>query len=69
MRGEDTYITSTRSPENGSPPHARGRLLAVTHPDKQTGITPACAGKTWALCSGLGRVRGSPPHARGRQQH
>ena len=46
MRGEDTYITSTRSPENGSPPHARGRLLAVTHPDKQTGITPACAGKT-----------------------
>ena len=46
MRGEDTYITNTRFPENGSPPHARGRrhiACTLTYDDR---ITPACAGKT-----------------------
>ena len=67
MRGEDTYITSIRSPENGSPPHARGRL------DDPEGVYgsredhPRMRGEDEFEHSLLERVAGSPPHARGRQ--
>ena len=46
MRGEDTCDTKIKFPENGSPPHARGRLIARLRVALEPGITPACAGKT-----------------------
>ena len=46
MRGEDTARTPANTPANGSPPHARGRLIHVRIPIGHDRITPACAGKT-----------------------
>ena len=48
MRGEDTSATRTKYPENGSPPHARGRRHRLGDEIVNAGITPACAGKTSA---------------------
>ena len=46
MRGEDATEPSTFLPDEGSPPHARGRLAGVQFNMADPGITPACAGKT-----------------------
>ena len=46
MRGEDRTLVfgCVRSP--GSPPHARGRPIEKLERERDTRITPACAGKT-----------------------
>ena len=46
MRGEDQPGGDAATPEQGSPPHARGRLAAQLFQAEGYGITPACAGKT-----------------------
>ena len=46
MRGEDLLTHIARASEQGSPPHARGRLKAWSVMLEGDGITPACAGKT-----------------------
>ena len=49
MRGEDFTVRSRPTCMTGSPPHARGRLASVQFDVRYTGITPACAGKTWEM--------------------
>ena len=46
MRGEDSVTTVPSSSTNGSPPHARGRLVRDRPRSLTRRITPACAGKT-----------------------
>ena len=46
MRGEDSASASLPTVSLGSPPHARGRLLAIGLLLHVLRITPACAGKT-----------------------
>ena len=46
MRGEDVASKIGGAMIRGSPPHARGRLLAVVPEIPEGRITPACAGKT-----------------------
>ena len=48
MRGEDFSSLFNSCSSSGSPPHARGRLDKVKKEIDESGITPACAGKTWA---------------------
>ena len=46
MRGEDRVLEGLLRVQQGSPPHARGRLAAAGQAVAGIGITPACAGKT-----------------------
>ena len=46
MRGEDISPDGSSPILSGSPPHARGRPCSRPHSTDQSGITPACAGKT-----------------------
>ena len=46
MRGEHPVSHSTTNSCPGSPPHARGAPDRRRLPDRQRGITPACAGST-----------------------
>ena len=46
MRGEDVEEQGEGPDSEGSPPHARGRLDVLSEAAVDTGITPACAGKT-----------------------
>ena len=46
MRGEDDSPALTGRRTIGSPPHARGRLAGIQLNMADSGITPACAGKT-----------------------
>ena len=48
MRGEDRLKRPRQRWRGGSPPHARGRPVAIMLYRRAGGITPACAGKT--LC-------------------
>ena len=61
MRGEDALAKGARSTSPGSPPHARGRQLAVFDDEVDARITPACAGKTMG---GRAPKRGGPDHPR-----
>ena len=61
MRGEDTFDTKIKSPENGSPPHARGRPQMREYIGEYWRITPACAGKT---CGGSQSRHGRRDHPR-----
>ena len=45
MRGEKFRAACTAPQFAGSPPHARGKEIAVPIPTVEVGITPACAGK------------------------
>ena len=46
MRGEDAGTARSSNMSIGSPPHARGRLVALNFKNSFERITPACAGKT-----------------------
>ena len=46
MRGEKRYDTDTASKIGGSPPRARGKGDSIKAWGGDTGITPACAGKS-----------------------
>ena len=60
MRGEDRVVFRLVRAQDGSPPHARGRLCPSFFSGKRLGITPACAGKTEGLCSGSGPTQDHP---------
>ena len=46
MCGEKCRRPDTQAPVLGSPPHVRGKADFDVCPDRQCGITPACAGKS-----------------------
>ena len=49
MRGEDLFLAIKPLTFRGSPPHARGRHIALKAANYDLRITPACAGKTTCL--------------------
>ena len=64
MRGEDKVFCRQPLADKGSPPHARGRLVARHCHAQGRRITPACAGKTLRCVLGLAR-RMDHPRMRG----
>ena len=64
MRGEDVEGKSRNKRRYGSPPHARGRPTEVVSDQTGEGITPACAGKTPAMCTSYS-PSGDHPRMRG----
>ena len=63
MRGDDHRWCSSSRSRGGSPPHARGRPVAVRVGRAADGLTPACAGTTrWR------RSRGRPNRAHPRMR-
>ena len=46
MRGEKKGVQVKRTDEQGSPPHARGKVNGRLLSAVALGITPACAGKS-----------------------
>ena len=46
MRGENEAVEEESLVEEGSPPHARGKLVVSNVQLKHFGLTPTCAGKT-----------------------
>ena len=46
MRGENEAVEEESLVEEGSPPHARGKLQGSTIYVYSLGLTPTCAGKT-----------------------
>ena len=69
MRGEDDQPDVAGMVSEGSPPHARGRLIEWEPEGNVHRITPACAGKTFfriAIECYLGdhpRMRGEDPRS------
>ena len=64
VRGEDACGLRLWAAGTGTPPRARGRLLADAKKDHRPGNTPACAGKTrW--CGVAGIPEGEHPRVRG----
>ena len=52
MRGEKSRAEAVKNLKKGSPPHARGKAGGRAGCGQETGITPACAGKSpWAAPS------------------
>ena len=64
MRGEDEPVGEGLPRGVGSPPHARGRPARAASTHRATGITPACAGKTF-LSAVLGTCLPDHPRMRG----
>ena len=60
MRGEDLQDKIAYTFNHGSPPHARGRRVAVPDSEGAARITPACAGKTRSPFSRLSSGRDHP---------
>ena len=50
MCGENRLVLELRRLALGSPPHVRGKLDKIGAINFNSGITPACAGKTWWEC-------------------
>ena len=46
MRGEKFLVRVQRHAGEGSPPHARGKVVQDHQERLEGGITPACAGKS-----------------------
>ena len=66
MCGENLQTRPRPFQKLGSPPHVRGKRHDVVCDDGTSGITPACAGKTYD-CKGYTLIStGSPPHVRGK---
>ena len=51
MCGEKLHLPRMFCWKKGSPPHVRGKVLAMSISHSQSGITPACAGKRGVLVS------------------
>ena len=64
--GEKGAIGSRNGTATGSPPRVRGKAEQKSLCFSQPGITPACAGKSIRLTSGMDRRKGSPPRVRGK---
>ena len=60
MRGEDYGFLVYTPSYAGSPPHARGRPAIVTALAAESGITPACAGKTDRIESNIPDMKDHP---------
>ena len=60
MRGEKRRGRKCRDCDGGSPPHARGKVIACLVSLKAFGITPACAGKSTRSRPGIGWCRDHP---------
>ena len=68
MRGEDEELDQEPPVSGGSPPHARGRLVAIKAGEGIDPDHPRMRGEddNTGKCNGV--TVGSPPHARGRQR-
>ena len=60
MRGEDAHADGGHAPRDGSPPHARGRLVLSSRKWQSPWITPACAGKTYGIPSAASSATDHP---------
>ncbi len=47
MCGEKQKLVDDELDELGSPPHVRGKVVVMSADEANTGITPACAGKSY----------------------
>ena len=68
MRGEKQPWSDYVSSAPGSPPHARGKALMSKSLNCFTGITPACAGKSWH-CTWRPPARRDHPRMRGEKNY
>ena len=66
MCGEKWFLPSRSVRDRGSPPHVRGKARQQEHLAAQSGITPACAGKSREYRVSDERSLGSPPRMRGK---
>ena len=60
MCGEKIFTSSSKPERKGSPPHVRGKVLLRRRSQHHLGITPACAGKSVGVLSGLDAARDHP---------
>ena len=67
MRGEKLIRSNNQSTTWGSPPHARGKGLALVQAGHIVGITPACAGKSVHILRLL-ETGGDHPRMRGEKR-
>ena len=58
--GENSDRINMKEDEGGSPPRVRGKLKKLKITLDGRGITPACAGKTFAVAHFLPRARDHP---------
>ncbi len=66
MRGEQRFFPRQATMTPGSPPHARRAARRGLHRAARQGITPACAGSSWASTSTTPKAR-DHPRMRGEQ--
>ena len=66
IRGEKKLPRARTPPEEGSPPHTRGKVESVLMVLTLAGITPAYAGKRKSGKCSRQSKKGSPPHTRGK---
>ena len=64
MCGKNVPGDISKTPEEGSPPRVREKLISSNSSSRNTRITPACAGKTDYVVVLFGLILGSPPHVR-----
>ena len=60
MCGEEVHEPAYRGEPGGSPPHVRGRAIAINEYDDFEGITPACAGKRISTLSSAPAIADHP---------
>ena len=65
IHGEHSFAMSTVLKGDGSPPHTRGTLSAISSGMGRARITPAYTGNTCVYISSPHIQLGSPPHTRG----
>ena len=65
--GEKLYTPCVIAPSVGSPPRMREKARQQEHLAAQSGITPACAGKSREYRVSDERSLGSPPRMRGKE--
>ena len=66
--GEKLYTPCVIAPSVGSPPRMREKARQQEHLAAQSGITPACAGKSREYRVSDERSLGSPPRMRGKDK-
>ena len=68
MRGEKRFPFERLAVDEGSPPHARGKVSKFHSPNLAGGITPACAGKRHNALSNPFQFK-DHPRMRGEKAH
>ena len=64
--GEKLRIVEVGRVKEGSPPRMRGKVCTAEHDERQPGITPACAGKSFRVQHHLHPVAGITPACAGK---